>query len=74
MAVACRWVGFSKGKQAACQKCRKDLSVHMKQKILSHVCQYARQGIFKLLLDTKPFGNLVSDTFLSFCLAESEVK
>lgn len=76
MAVARTWVGFSKGKEATCQKCRRErlLSVHMKQMILSHICQYARQGIFKLLLGTKPLGNLVPDTFLSFHLAESEAK
>lgn len=76
MAVACRWVGFSKGKEATCQKCRRKrlLTVHRKQMILSHVGQYAGQGISKLLLGIKHLGNLVPDTFLSFYFAESEAK
>lgn len=76
MAVAWRWVAFSKGKKTTCQKCRREklLTVHTKQIILSLVYQCAGQGIFKLLLGTKHLGNLVPHTFLSFYLVESEAK
>jgi len=48
-------VHFSKGQKAACQKHRERLLTgHSKQKVLSHPCQCAREGIFTLLLGVTP--------------------
>lgn len=53
--MAWSWAHFSKGQKAACQKQRERLLTgHSKQKVLSHPCQCAREGIFTLLLGITP--------------------
>lgn len=68
-----QWLFLKKSKLPAKNAGERLLSMHMKQKIASHICQYTRQGILKPLLGTKPFGNLVSGTLSSY-LAEHEAK